>query len=94
MGRADGAGEAWKVAPAYAVVEAVDIGFAEDGISPDGAPVNGGVLQPVRAAAGDVRTFLYRFLLRDFCLDPVSVVRIWEGWSFLRGVLGGVFRLS
>jgi hypothetical protein len=59
MGRAEGAGDAWKVGPAYAA--GVDIGFEDDATVVDWIPV----------AAGDVTPFL-GFLLRSFCLAPVS----------------------
>jgi hypothetical protein len=79
MGRADGAGDAWKVGPAYA--DGVDIGFADDGMPADWAPVKGGVLWSLRAMAGEVMTFL-DLLLRGFCFDPVSgavgFVLLWE----------------
>jgi hypothetical protein len=62
---------------------------------PDPAPVKGGVLRRFLVTAGDVITLFGRFLFRDFCFDPFSwptefVDRFCEGWSVLRGVLGGV----
>jgi hypothetical protein len=73
------------------------MGFADEDAPADcaPAPVRGGVLRIFLATAGDVMTFLGRFLLRFFCFDPFSGaaefdVFWYEERLFLLGVRGGV----
>jgi len=71
------------------------IGFADEDMPMDCAPVKGGVLRSFLTTAGEVMAFLGRFLLRDFCFDPFSRAvefnMFWEAdWLFLFGVRGGV----
>lgn len=68
IGREDGAGEAWKVAPAKAAADA-DLG----------PPVCGGVRRPCFMGAGDVETFLGRDLLPLRLLDLLLEVEAGAG---------------
>jgi hypothetical protein len=51
-------------------VDGVLIGFADEDMPTDCAPVNGGVLRSFLTIAGEVMTFWGRFLPRAFCFDP------------------------
>jgi hypothetical protein len=67
MGNADGAGDAWKVAPAKA---AADPALADD------ERCKGGVWRSTRGNSGDAAGFFDFGLFLFFCFEPVCM--FWE----------------